>query len=57
MSKTSRQRAHANFRTGQHIGHEPPKKGGIVMALLRSPLIGSGLQTKRSIEGGRPVDI
>jgi len=41
----------------QHVGYQPPKKGGILMALLESPLIGSGLQVERSNEDSRKVDI
>lgn len=39
------------------IGGEPPKKGGIVRALLASPLIGSELDLTRPFEEGRKVDI
>ena len=41
----------------QTIGGEPPKKGGIVRALLASPLIGSELDLTRPFEEGRKVDI
>ena len=36
---------------------EPPKKGGIVAALLRSPLIGSGVDIKRPVVPGRKVEL
>ncbi|WP_372052741.1 hypothetical protein P7L74_01935 (plasmid) [Tistrella mobilis] len=41
----------------QNIGDEPPKKGGILKALLASPLVGSELDLTRPREEGRKVDI
>jgi len=35
---------------------EPPKKGGILAALRRSPLVGAELDTARSREEGREID-
>ena len=35
---------------------EPPKKGGILAALRRSPLVGAELNPARSHEGGRKVN-
>jgi hypothetical protein len=35
------------------INGEPPKKGGILAALRRSPLVGADLDLARSREGGR----
>jgi hypothetical protein len=39
------------------VGGEPRTKGGIVKALLTSPLIGSELDLARSREKGRRIDI
>jgi hypothetical protein len=39
------------------IGGEPPKKGGILAALRRSPLVGADLDLARSHEAGRKVDL
>ena len=39
------------------IAGEPPKKGGILAALRRSPLVGAGLNLARSHEPGRKVDV
>jgi len=39
------------------FGGEPPKKGGILKALLASPLIGSELDLNRPREEGRKVDL
>ena len=40
-----------------NVQGEPPKKGGIVAALLRSPLVGSGLDIKRPHVPARKVDL
>ena len=39
------------------ISGEPPRKGGIVKALLASPLVGSELDLTRPREEGRKVDM
>ena len=39
------------------ISGEPPKKGGILAALRRSPLVGADLKLARSHEAGRKVDL
>jgi len=41
----------------QTIAGEPPKKGGILAALRRSPLVGAGLNVSRSHEAGRKIDL
>jgi len=41
----------------QTIAGEPPKKGGILAALRRSPLVGADLDITRPREEGRKVDI
>jgi hypothetical protein len=41
----------------QTIADEPPKKGGILAALRRSPLVGAELNLTRSREAGRKVQI
>lgn len=41
----------------QTIAGEPPKKGGILAALRRSPLVGADLDATRSREEGREVEI
>lgn len=38
------------------ISGEPPKNGGILAALRRSPLVGADLDLTRSHEAGRKVD-
>ena len=42
---------------GQSLFGEPPKKGGILAALRRSPLVGADLDVTRSREEGREVEI
>jgi hypothetical protein len=39
------------------ISPEPPKKGGILDALRRSPLVGADLDLKRPVTRGRKVDL
>ena len=41
----------------RRIAGEPPKKGGILAALRRSPLVGADLDLSRPQESGRPVDL
>jgi hypothetical protein len=41
----------------QTLGGEPPSKGGIVAALLRSPLADAGLDLTRVRDAGRKVDL
>lgn len=39
------------------VADEPPKSGGILAALRRSPLVGADLDLARSPEEGRKVDL
>jgi hypothetical protein len=41
----------------QTISGEPPKTGGILAALRRSPLVGADLDLDRSHVGGRKIDL
>ena len=41
----------------QTIAGEPPRKGGILAALRRSPLVGADLDVARSHVSGRKVDL
>lgn len=49
--------AAATLRTtlNRAVAADAPKKGGIVAALLASPLVGSGLDVARTFEGGREI--
>jgi hypothetical protein len=42
---------------GRTISGDPPKRGGILEALRRSPLVGADLEFARSRESGRKVDL
>ena len=39
------------------VSGEPPRKGGILDALRRSPLVGADLNLKRPVVAGRKVDL
>jgi hypothetical protein len=39
------------------IAGEPPKKGGILAALRRSPMVGADLDVSRPVTHGRKVDL
>ena len=39
------------------IAGEPPRRGGILAALRRSPLVGAELATSRSTTHGRQIDL
>lgn len=41
----------------QAVSGEPPRRGGIVAALRRSPLVGTDLDLTRSREAGREIDL
>lgn len=41
----------------QGIAGEPPRKGGILAAFRRSPLVGADLDVSRPREEGRTVDL
>jgi hypothetical protein len=41
----------------QTISGEPPRTGGIVAALRRSPLVGADLDLNRSHDEGREIDL
>lgn len=49
----------ARIRTAvsRTIGGEPPKTGGILAALRRSPLVGADLDFARPHETGRKIDL
>jgi hypothetical protein len=49
----------ARIRAAVHraVSGEPPRKGGILNALRRSPLVGADLNLKRPVMAGRKVDL
>jgi hypothetical protein len=42
---------------GEVVAGEPPKTGGILAALRRSPLVGADLDLNRAREEGRKIDL
>ncbi len=48
---------HIRQAVQQAVSGEPPKPGGILAALRRSPLVGADLDVTRPREEGRPVDL
>jgi hypothetical protein len=42
---------------GRSVGQEQPKRGGILAALRRSPMVGADLDLTRPFETGRDVDL
>jgi hypothetical protein len=52
---SSHKRIIKKYRT--RVSGEPPKKGGILAALRRSPLVGARIYLIRLREDGRKVDI
>jgi hypothetical protein len=47
----------ARSAVSQTIAAGPPKKGGILAALRRSPLVGADLELTRLVTHGRKVDL
>jgi hypothetical protein len=49
----------ARIRAGvrKAIADEPPKRGGILAALRRSPLVGADLNMNRAAARGRKIDL
>jgi len=41
----------------QTLSGDPPRKGGILAALRRSPMVGAGIEVGRERRAGRPVDL
>jgi len=41
----------------QTVGGQPPRKGGVLEALRRSPLVGADLDLRRPYEKGRKVTL
>jgi len=39
------------------LGGQPPRKGGVLAALRRSPLVGEDLDLSRPFETGREIDL
>jgi len=57
LSQDSPEASRLRAVLGKSIAGEPPRKGGILAALRRSPLVGADLDLTRSREDGREVEI
>jgi transposase len=57
LAENGPEAARLRAAVSRFIAGEPPKKGGILAALRRSPLVGADLDLTRSCEGGRKVEI
>lgn len=57
LTEDSPEASRLRATVSQSISGEPPKKGGILAALRRSPLVGADLDLSRPREKGRKVEI
>jgi hypothetical protein len=57
LAENSPEASQLRIVVSQTIAGEPPKRGGILAALRRSPLVGADLDLARPREEGRKVDI
>lgn len=57
LTRNDPEAAHIRHEVSRKIADEPSKKGGILAALRRSPLVGIELEINRSKETGRKVDL
>ena len=57
LAEDSPDSARVRAAIGRTISGDPPKRGGILAALRRSPLVGADLEFVRSRETGRKVDL
>jgi hypothetical protein len=57
LAEDSPEAARVRETVSRTIAGEPPRKGGILEALRRSPLVGADLDLTRSRVAGRKVDL
>ena len=57
LAEDDAEAARLRAAVGQRMAGEPPRKGGILAALRRSPLAGANLNLARSHQIGRKVDL
>jgi hypothetical protein len=57
LAENSSDAARIRATVRRTIADEPPRRGGILDALRRSPLVGAGLDLSRPITHGRKVDL
>lgn len=57
LAEDSAEASRLRATVSRSIAGEPPRRGGILAALRRSPLVGADLDVTRSREDGRRVEI
>jgi hypothetical protein len=57
LAENDRDATRIRAAVSRTISGEPPKKGGILAALRRSPLVGADLEVARAVAPGRKVDL
>lgn len=57
LAEDTPEAARLRATVSRSIAREPPRKGGILAALRRSPLVGADLDLSRPREEGRTVDL
>jgi hypothetical protein len=57
LAKNDAEATRLRVEVAKSIVGERPGKGGILAALRRSPLVGAGLEVRRTRTTGRPVDL
>jgi hypothetical protein len=55
LAANDEQAARLRAELTQQVANRPERRGGIVAALLRSPLVGSGLNLEREVTPGRDI--
>ncbi len=57
LSESGPEAARIRAAVTRTLSGDPPRTGGVLAALRRSPLVGSDLDLNRADDGGREVDL
>ncbi len=57
LAEDSSEAANLRVLVSETLNGKPPKKGGILASLRRSPLVGEDIEFGRSSEEGREIDL
>jgi len=57
LASNDREAMRLRAEFGRLVGCEPPRRGGLVGALRRSPLVGADLEFSRDRDKGREIDL
>ena len=57
LAEDSRDATRIRATVSRTLSGKPPKKGGILAALRRSPLVGADIEVTRPVTHGRKVDL